>query len=401
MPAVNPLLAARDGRLFLAAQALDSVSLGFAGVVLPWLVLQGGGSHAAAGLVYPVTLVPYLAFGLPAGALADRLPRRTVMLVSHALQAAFGTAIPLWTISGQPPLALIFAAAFAIGSGRVFADAAAFGAVAAVVGPEQFTGGQAMLSAAWSIGLFAGPALGGALIGLVGAGFAMTAEAAAFVLAAVLILAIRSPFHAGPAEPAGQPPGAIREALGFMLRDPVVRTYTAVTFFSPLASAGDNALLVPLFRDGIGLSAGAVGWLLGAAALASALASPAVAPLCRRFGAGKVAACGLLLTPLPVAGLAAASGVGTALAALLPFELLSWSMGVLWIGERQRRAPERLQARVGITGRMITLAGATAGAGWASGLAGALTITQVYLVMAAAALAVGACAAPLILRLER
>jgi hypothetical protein len=60
------LLGNRDMRLFLVAQGLDSLAIGVAGVALPWLVLNEGHSVGLAGLVYPVTIVPFVVFGLPA-----------------------------------------------------------------------------------------------------------------------------------------------------------------------------------------------------------------------------------------------------------------------------------------------------------------------------------------------
>src|SRR5438477_6409702 len=123
------MLAVRDGRLFLTAQALDALAIGVSQVALPWLVLQNGGSHTEAGLVYSVSVLPYVVFGLTAGSIGDRLPRRQVMLWSHAVQAAAAAVIPLWTLAGAPPAGVVLTAAFAVGSGRVFVDAAAFGAV--------------------------------------------------------------------------------------------------------------------------------------------------------------------------------------------------------------------------------------------------------------------------------
>jgi MFS family permease len=70
------LLGNRDMRLLLAAQGLDSLAIGVAGVALPWLLLSEGHSVGLAGLVYPVTIVPFVVFGLPAGALGDRLAWR-------------------------------------------------------------------------------------------------------------------------------------------------------------------------------------------------------------------------------------------------------------------------------------------------------------------------------------
>ena len=77
-------------------------------------------------------------------------------------------------------------------AGRVFVDAAAFGATARLVGDEHFVEGQANLSLVWSLGFLIGPALGGGLIGLVGAVEALWVEAAGFALAAVLLASIRT-----------------------------------------------------------------------------------------------------------------------------------------------------------------------------------------------------------------
>jgi MFS family permease len=85
----NPLLRRRDGRLFLASQALDQLGAGVASVALPWLVLESGGSNTAAGLVFTLTILPYVLFGLPAGVVGDRFPRRRVIWVAHVVQASW------------------------------------------------------------------------------------------------------------------------------------------------------------------------------------------------------------------------------------------------------------------------------------------------------------------------
>ena len=56
-------------------------------VALPWLVLDATGSEAQAGLVFMLGLAPYVVFGLPAGLIADRFRRQTVIWMAHAFQA--------------------------------------------------------------------------------------------------------------------------------------------------------------------------------------------------------------------------------------------------------------------------------------------------------------------------
>ncbi len=393
----SPMLAVRDGRLFLGAQALDSLAIGLSLVALPWLVLQDGGSHGEAGLVYSASVLPYVVFGLTAGSLGDRLPRRSVMLCGHAAQAACAAVIPIWTVAGAPPVGVVLGAAFAVGAGRVFVDAAAFGAVASIVGAERFVEGQSAVSAAWSIGLFAGPALGGALVAAIGPGRALAAEASALALAALSVSAIRAAF-VHESEPMRR--GAVREGVRFMVHDRGIATYTCVAIAVNLAGAGAFALEVPLLRDHIGLSSGEVGTILAVGSLATLASSLWAASVTRRFGGAVVIGACLLVAPLAVAALGVAGGFAAALAAIAVYLLIEGFLSVVAIAERQRRAPERLQARVGIAGRMILLGSMASGAALASALTGTVGIAHLYLAMGAATLVVGACSLPFLLGLD-
>jgi predicted MFS family arabinose efflux permease len=392
----NALLAVRDGRLFLIAQALDALAIGVSLVALPWLVLQNGGSHAEAGLVYSVSVLPYVVFGLTAGSIGDRLPRRQVMLAGHLAQAACAAVIPLWTLAGSPPVGVVLAAAFAVGSGRVFVDAAAFGAVASIVGAEKFTEGQAALSASWSLGFLAGPALGGALVAAIGPGRALAGEAAALAFAALLIGAVRASFaRPGPADSTG-----VREGVMFMVRNRGIATYTVVTVIWNLAAAGAFALMVPLLRDGVELPSRSVGGVLAVGSLAFLAASALASWVSRRLGGPAAVVACFVASPFTIAALGVAGGLAAALVAVFAFELMEGLVSVLVIGERQRRAPERLQARVGIAGRMILLGSTAAGSAIASALTSSLGIGHLYLAMAAATAVLAALTAPLLLRLE-
>jgi len=384
-------------RLFLAAQGLDSLAIGVAGVALPWLVLSEGHSVGLAGLVYPVTIVPFVVFGLPAGALGDRLPWRRVMYASHAVQAVASASIPLWALTGPPPLVLVFTAAFMVGSGRVFADAAAFGAVASVVGPENFTRGQSALSAVWSIGFLAGPALAGLLVAAIGPSFALAAEASALVLAAALIAAVRT----GRTSPAGRSAEHqdVRAGLRFIRHDRAVWMFTMTSFCFALVTAGAVGLEVPLLRNAIGLTSTGTGWTLALGAFTGTATSLATSKLAQRFRPSILCVAGMALAAAALGALATATALPAAVLTFMTYTGLSWLLSTLFISERQRRAPADLQARVGIAGRMLLLGAVAAGSALASGLAGKAGIRVTYLAMAgSAAVITAAVAVPLIRR---
>ena len=397
----NLLLRTRDGRLFLAAQSLDALAIGVAGVALPWLVLDGGGSSGAAGLVFTVTLLPYVLFGLPAGVVGDRFPRRRVLWISHAVQAVFATVIPTWSFLGTPPIPVVLVAAFAIGSGRVFADAAAFGAVASIVGREQFTRGQATLSGSWALGQLSGPGLGGFLIHAVGAGRTLVIEASAFVAATLLVLAVRSSFDHTTDQAPSAALDAVREGVAVIFRDPLIRVLTMTAIAANIVLAGTITLIVPLLRTTVGLSAAEVGWVLAAGAAMGLVAVPTIGPLERRLGGARIVALGTGAQAVLVVLVSLCTGLVTAVPAYAALSLVQWAVMAAFIGERQRRAPEHLQARVGISGRMIAVGALTAGSALASGLSGLMALRELYLAMALAGLVVAAGSAPVILRAAR
>jgi hypothetical protein len=323
------------------------------------------------------------------------------MLWAHVSQAALAAVIPLWTIAGAPPLVAILPLAFAIGSARVFADAGTFGAVAAIVGVERFGEGQATLSAAWGVGLFAGPALGGLLVAVAGPGFALAAEAAACAAAALLVAAIRSGLDSESGESPVGSAAAIADGLRFMLRDTGIATYTAVIVVFNVAGAGSYALMVPLLRDHVGLPAGQVGAIMAVGELSAVAAAALVGPLSRRFGPNRVFVAGLIAGPLMIVALGLATGFAAAAAATIPFLLVESAISIVSIGERQRRAPADLQSRVGIAGRMAALGAVALGSAIASALSGPLGLRGIYLAMGVAALTVGLVSAPFVLRLGR
>ena len=153
----NPLLSDGDGRRLLGAQFADSFGVGVSTVALPWIVLDHSGSAGLAGLVFAITVLPYVVFGLFAGALADHRSRKRVMIWAHAAQTVAIAPVPLLAFAGHVPIAVVLVSAFMVGAGRTYADAAAFGAIAEIVGPNRFVEGQAALSTAWAIGLVSGP----------------------------------------------------------------------------------------------------------------------------------------------------------------------------------------------------------------------------------------------------
>jgi predicted MFS family arabinose efflux permease len=391
------LLQSGDGRRLLAAQLFDSLGAGIGLVALPWIVLDAGGDASTAGLVAVFGLVPYVLFGLFAGVTGDRRSRRVVIIAAHSTQTLCALAVPLWAIWGQTPEWLVLAVAFAVGIARTFADAAAFGAIAQIVGPAQFGRAQGLLSTVWATGMVSGPALGGQLIEAVGPSRAIAVQCAAFGLATVCAIAIRHPLRP-PAPNSGSMRDAMREGIDVIRNTPVVRRITLTTVCWNLAFYGAEALVVPFLRDVIDLDGRHVGWVLGLGSLIGIATGPVIVWLEGRTSASTVIVAGVVVSGLAVLALAASTAFWEVLAIWIVLSLAQWVSFTTAIGERQRHAPAHLQARVGITGRAIAIASMTAGATCASLLAHVVELRTLYTGMGIATLLVAVALGPRLLR---
>jgi MFS family permease len=385
----------------VASQGVDVVSAGVSSIALPWLVLDGGGSNTEAGFVFAFSMLPYVIFGLLAGVVGDRYDRRTIMWVTHTLQVVAALLVPIWALTGQPPLVVILGAAFTIGSARVFVDASVFGAVAAIIGRKQFARGQATLSASWAMGMLAGPALGGVLIAAFGPAVALVAEAGGFAVAAALILMIRAPLDAS--DRRGHEPAVemMKEGLAVIWRSPRIRVYTWLSVAWNLGAAASAGLVVPLLRDTIGLGSTQAGVVIAVGAMMGLFVPTLLGWALPRVGAAKVTTGATALSACAIFAMGISPGFLSVLVSSAARSLSDYTILSTVIGERQRGVPDRLQARVGISIRMIAVMAITVGSAVGSILADPLGVRTVFLLSAGAVGLVLLVAIPSVLRVGR
>jgi len=360
----GPLLRTADGRLFLAAQLMDSLSAGISLVALPWLVLDAGGTQSQAGAAFLAGTLPYVVLGLNAGHVGDHRPRRRVMVTGTAVQTAAAAVIPLALAGGvaveDMPLALIYAAALVVTAGRVFVDAAAFGAIAKLVGGGHFVQGQSALSFVWSLGFLVGPAVGGALIGLVGIAGALWVQAVGFAVAVGLMASMRVDLGPAPHPDAGGE--GVLAGLRLVIRDPVLRSLTAIGMAWNLTTNVIYSLIVVFARHDLSADAGQAGLMLSIAG-AAGLAGGLLAPVARhRLGPTRALRSSIALSGVGALGTALAQEIVSATIAYSVLEFSALLFITLLISERQTRAAPSEQGRVGITGRMAALTAASVGA---------------------------------------
>jgi len=381
--------------LFWLAQTVSGTGTSVTNVVLPILVFQRTGSPLQTAILSGLRVVPYLLFGLVAGALADRTDRRRLMVGCNLLNTALLGSIPAAALLGALSLPQIYLVATLSATAFVLFDAANFGALPALVGPARIVAAN---SALWSTSTFvgiAGPALGGVLATTIGPAPAVTLDALSYAFSAATLLLIARPFNA--ARAIATESGSlmrrtlddIQEGLRFLWGQPVIRILTGLGFGASFTSGAVYGLLVVYGVRALGLTAhdGRLGLLFATSALGALLPSLALPRLARRYQPGTITLIALALDLLFLVGLALAPTFGLGLVALLLWDTSYTLVVINGIALRQRVTPERLQSRVNATARMIAWGGTPFGAALGGALAQVATVRVAYLTMAGVAAA--------------
>src|SRR6478752_5415070 len=150
----------------LAAQSAEQIALAAAPIVAVLLLGVGEGQT---GLLQTALTLPFVLFAIPAGLLADRMSRRLLMARAEALRAAALAGILLLIWLGWMTLPLLALLGFIAVCGTVAYSVAAPALVPSLVNPQQLPAANARIELARTVAFASGPALGGILVGWVGA----------------------------------------------------------------------------------------------------------------------------------------------------------------------------------------------------------------------------------------
>lgn len=212
---------------------------------------------AAVGLLLLAATVPRL-FGPLLGALADRFDQRRVIVVCDLAQAVLYTAIALLSPSLPVLLGLVAAASVAA---TTFTPAGR-SLLPELVVPERLGTANARLAVGVNIGFAAGPALGGVLLATVGLTPTLLLDVATFGVSAALVVGLPGPARRAAA---GRPlRRVLRDGLGVVRGNLVVRAVACGFLTLVMFAALDNVAVVPLVRDTLGAGPVAVGALTSA-----------------------------------------------------------------------------------------------------------------------------------------
>jgi MFS family permease len=214
-------LSSRSYRIYLGGQSLANTGSWMQSIAQDWLIFDLTHSSTAVGVTMALQFGPMLLLGLHAGAVADRLPRRRILLITQTLNALATGTLAAITIAGAVSAADVYV--FALMSGMIFAfDVPARQAFVTDVVPEgRLRAAIAMNAAVFQATMLIGPAIASLLIVSAGTGWVFALNAACYLGPTIGLLLLR-PSDLQPARAAARAPGAVRTAARYLWRRPDV-----------------------------------------------------------------------------------------------------------------------------------------------------------------------------------
>lgn len=344
-------------RLWLVVASFGAANLadGLIALAFPLLAAQLTRSPAQiAGATFALTL-PWLLCALPAGALLDRLDRRQLSLLANAARAAALLLLSVLVVLDALTLPALYAAAFLIGTAATVTGGAAPTLVTALVSKAELERAGARVSGVQTLATeFAGPALGGLLLGL--GMLAPLLSGGVFYLAALLTLTrLHGTFRVPPRArlPLWQ---EMREGMRFLAHHRLLRTLVLMTAGMNICWSAWLAIApVHLGPHGPGgLTASQYGFVVAGLGIGGLLGVLSVSTLTQRLGRHRTIALDLLGT----LGLIVTPALTTHPTLIFLSTVAGGFGGTLWsvlVGAlRQRLVPDELLGRVTSASAMVS-----------------------------------------------
>ena len=309
-PTYRQVFAVAEFRALWLAQALSVGGDQLARVAITLLVFNRTHSALLAAVAFAASVVPWFIGGLALAGLADRWPRRRVMIACDLIRAALVAAMALPGIPVSALIALLFLVTMA---GAPFTSARA-ALYPDILSGDHYVLGTAVTLTTLQFAQVVGFAAGGAVVAFVGVRAALLVDAATFLASALIswiwVQPRPAPVRAGLSQPHLAGPSGVRAGLRLVFATPALVVPMLLGWLSAFYNAPEG-IAAPLAHDlgggdlavGLILAAGAFGASVGAVAFGRFVSAPRRLRWMNRLAA---LSCGVLVLfvfhpPLPLA----------------------------------------------------------------------------------------------------
>ncbi|MEP7456140.1 MFS transporter [Phyllobacterium sp. SB3] len=289
-----------------------------------WLMTSLSPSPLLVALVQTATTLPMFLLALPAGALADIVDRRKMLLAAQVLGLLAAAALAILTLQGLTTPEVLLASTFVLGVAAALSSPVFQAIVPELVDKQALPDAIALNSLGVNISRAIGPALGGIIVAFAGtpAVFALNAISVVAVLAVLFFWKRPQTTHSLPPEHFF---GALKAGYRYTRHSPAMRLVLirAVGFF--LFGSALWGMLPLVGRRGLGLDAAGYGALLGSMGVGAVLGAILLKQLRKRISANAISIGATLLFALATLALALVPSIWIAGSVM-------FLAGLAWIG---------------------------------------------------------------------
>ncbi|SHL92903.1 MFS transporter [Actinacidiphila paucisporea] len=210
----------RNYRLFATGAVVSNTGTWMSRIAQDWLVLSITGSSFAVGITTALQFLPMLLFGLYGGVIADRYPKRQILLCTQAALGVLGLLLAGLTLGGVVQVWHVYTIAFLLGVVTVVDNPTRQTFVVEMVGPSVMRNAVSLNAANFQAARLVGPAVAGVLITAVGSGWAFLINGLSFIAPLTGLLLMRTAdLHKVERAPRGGK-GQLREGLHYVAGKP-------------------------------------------------------------------------------------------------------------------------------------------------------------------------------------
>lgn len=333
----------RSFSLMWTGALVSNIGIWMETVALGYYVADTTGKASWSAIVSAASFVPMAIFGPVGSAMADRLRRRRVLIVTNAISAVIAAILAIWVGGGHAtPLGLALLG-FLAGSVNGFGFPSFQTSLPDVVERDQIVAAVGLTNAQWNLGRIIGPTLAGIAISLGGIELALWCNAASFLAVIIAVSLARLPMRQGERRPIF---AALADGLRFARATPAVRRMLAIMIAVIGLGSPFIAFVSQMGTNVFGGDSRVTSLLVGAQGVGAVVAAFTLGSVTLRFGSRRVmvgastAMCGSLVLygSAPVIWLAAPA-----------LTLVGLSYGYAFTsfaGVAQQEAPDEMRGRV-------------------------------------------------------
>ncbi|HCW7939584.1 TPA: MFS transporter [Staphylococcus aureus] len=276
---------------YLIGIAFSNIGSAFTTFVFPLMILKLTGSAFQVGIVSALSFIPYAILGLPAGALIDRLNKKTIMKCADIIRLISYLSIPVLSFYNMLSIFQIYVVAIISGIGLVFHSISEVSIIPSIVKEEDLASANSYIYATQNVSEFLGPIIEGLLYTYMGYSILIFIDSMTFLLSffSLILIKIETKSIFNQEKLSGKNfLSDVKVGFDYLLSNSTIRVMAVVVSLSNLIISPYYIYIVMFVKEDMNQSSQALGLVLGISSLGALIGSLSASFLLKLFNFGKL-----------------------------------------------------------------------------------------------------------------